>query len=162
MAMNDISVDFEQFYLLVQTLAQKIEKTDWQPDYIVGVVGSGAIAAVMLGVMLDKPVWTLKVNLTDPEQCECNAWMPDDAVNGKNILVVDAVNSTGDIFHWIEKDWHSSVAGIANPSWDTIWNFNIRLAVLVDNPDSAYPVDFTGIRTSFTACKFPWDRKKIS
>jgi hypoxanthine phosphoribosyltransferase len=162
MDLVEVNLDWQHFHSLVENIAQQIKQSQWEPDYIVGVVGGGAIAAVILGDCLDKPVWTLKVNPEDPDQCECNCWMPEDAVYGKNILLVDTVNDTGKTFSWIEKDWFSSVEGIVDSGWDSYWHFNIRLAVVCSLPNSPESVDYCGMNENFATCRFPWNSKKTA
>jgi hypoxanthine-guanine phosphoribosyltransferase len=77
---------------------------------------------------------------------ESNLWMAEDAYNGKNILIVDDINDTGATFNWIMKDWASGCRP-NDEKWKSVWNNNVRFAVLVDNLASKCDVkmDYVGM-----------------
>ena len=121
-------------------LAVNILKSDWRPDYIVGLTRGGLTPAVLLSHLLEVPMHTLKVQLRDLNaDYEHNAWMPEDVTEGKNILIVDDINDTGDTLAWIRDDWEKSVfqGDIAYH-----WHKRIRVAVLVNNMASRESVDW--------------------
>jgi uncharacterized protein len=141
-------------------LAVNILKTDWRPDYIVGLTRGGLVPAVLLSHILGVPMHTLKVQLRDGEEdTEINCWMPEDVCEGKNILIVDDINDTGDTLKWIREDWEKSVfAGdIAYH-----WHKRIRIAVLVNNLASKESVDFhiDEVNKAEHDCwiVFPWEK----
>lgn len=65
--------------------------------------------------------------------------------NYKNILIVDDINDSGATFNWIMEDWRSGCLP-HDPSWDEVWNGNVKFAVLFDNLASECKVkmDFAG------------------
>ena len=129
---------------------------EWRPDYIVGITRGGNIPATILSNMLDVRCEALKVSLRDDTQGpESNLWMSEEAfgynnpeetgITGarwdlslrKNILVVDDINDTGATFNWIKQDWQSSCLPDED-SWNTVWNRNVRFAVMTENLNSEF------------------------
>jgi hypoxanthine phosphoribosyltransferase len=144
-------------------LAVEILNTDWRPNYVVGLTRGGLIPAVMISHLLKIPMYTLKVSLRDDElnDSETNCWMPEDVVNGMNILIVDDINDSGETLKWIRSNWHDSVAGLdLDPMmW---WHDRVRVAVLIDNLASGERVDFAAleINKAEDPCwiVFPWEK----
>ena len=149
----------------VQGLALKIALTGWRPDYIVGITRGGCVPAVMLSHLLNTPMWALKVSLRDSQDCESNCWMAEEAygVNElKNILIVDDINDTGATFEWIQKDWQISCYP-AEPKWQSVWNHNVKFAVLHNNESSNFKsVDFAlnhiNKLENDVWIEYPWER----
>ena len=177
---------------LVAKIARNVLVGEWKPDYIVGIVRGGLIPAVMLSQYLNTPMHTLNVSLRDGEGGESNLWMAEDALgpnsrerfienpvdvagileaasdlleNGgtyKNILIVDDINDQGTTLNWIMKDWRESCFP-DDPSWDEVWNNNVRFAVLVDNLSSKCDVkmDYAGMEINKAEnpvwVDFPWE-----
>jgi hypoxanthine phosphoribosyltransferase len=63
----------------------------------------------------------------------------------KDILIVDDMNDSGATINWIMKDWEAGCFP-GDPSWDEVWNGNVKFAVLFDNIASKCKVsmDFVG------------------
>ena len=178
---------------LVSKIARDIHLSQWKPDYIVGLTRGGLIPAVMLSHYLNVPMWTLNVSLRDGAGGESNTWMAEDALGTepsievadendigavldaaasllempeapgyKNILIVDDINDTGATFNWIIDDWKSSCFP-DHPSWDHVWNNNVKFAVLVDNQASKCNVkmDYSGMEVNKAEedvwIDFPWE-----
>jgi hypoxanthine phosphoribosyltransferase len=148
-------------------IALQMYKDDWRPDYIVGITRGGNIPATILSNMLNIPAYALKVSLRDggDNDCETNCWMSEDAFgypkqgleveetlddlmsaaedllslneNYKNILIVDDINDSGATFNWIKKDWQSSCLP-DDPSWDDVWDGNVRFATITENLSSDF------------------------
>jgi hypoxanthine phosphoribosyltransferase len=141
-------------------LALDILKSDWRPDYIVGLTRGGLTPAVLLSHLLGVPMHTLKVQLSDGDQdTEMNCWMPEDVTYGKNILIVDDINDTGETFAWIRDDWSKSVF---QGDIEYHWHKRIRVAVLVNNLGSKETVDFhiDEVNKVEDPCwiVFPWEK----
>jgi len=111
----------------VQEICRQMWKDQWVPDYVVGITRGGLVPANLISQYLDVPMQTLKVSLRENgKDCESNFWMSDDAVEGRNILVVDDINDSGATLNWILNDWDNQIK----------WGENVRIAVLYDNESS--------------------------
>jgi hypoxanthine phosphoribosyltransferase len=122
-------------------LVRSIDRSDWRPDYVVGLTRGGLHAANLISQWYHIPMETLKVNLRDHAETgpESNLWMAEDGLqHGKKILIVDDINDSGATINWIKDDWNSSVF---NGNVDA-WGNNIRIATLVDNSASDADVDY--------------------
>ena len=144
-------------------IALQMYKDNWRPDYIVGITRGGNIPATILSNMLDIRCEALKVSLRDDAMGpESNLWMSEDAFGyvdleeqetlkcrwdlnkRKNILIVDDINDTGATFNWIKEDWRSTCLPDEDTAWNSIWNNNVRFAVITENLSST----FDGVRYS--------------
>lgn len=175
--MKKRTISWNEYQSLVNKICRDISKSNWRPDYVVGITRGGLIPAVMLSHYFDVPCHTLKVCLRDHEDTESNLWMAEDAyghpkkerhiessedidaifkaatelleqegVNYKNILIVDDINDSGATINWIMEDWRSGCFP-DDPTWDdSVWNLNVKFAVLFDNLASKCKVkmDFVG------------------
>jgi hypoxanthine phosphoribosyltransferase len=157
-SMNKLHYDWQQIERWCNRIALDILKTDWRPDYVVGLTRGGLVPAVLLSHLLDVPMHTLKVQLRDGDT-EMNCWMPEDAVEGKRILVVDDINDTGDTLAWIREDWEGSVfqGDIAGR-----WHKQIRVAVIINNLASSETVDWCAMDINKAEdpswIVFPWEK----
>lgn len=146
---------------LVAEICRTIANTDWKPDYIVGITRGGLLPAVMISHYFNVPMHTLKVALRDNADCESNLWMSEDAFGyvqkelqgslpysidaSRNILIVDDINDSGETINWIMKDWQSSCLP-DHDRWTSVWNQNVKFAVVYDNllSKSQVKMDFVG------------------
>ena len=117
-------------------LITQLYKSNWTPDYIVGITRGGNVPATILSNTTGIRCEALKVALRDGESGKSGdsiEWMAEDALKGKKILIVDDINDTGATFKWINDDWKlNGRAGAYN---------NVRFAVLTENLSS----DFDGV-----------------
>ena len=143
--MKKLVIDNQAFKGLVNNICQQISVSGWMPDYIVGITRGGLVPAVMLSHYFQKPLETLKVSLRDGGGTETNAWMSEDAFNGKKILIVDDINDSGATINWIIDDWRGSCLP-DREHWSTVWNNNVKFATVVNNTASRALVnmDFVG------------------
>ena len=140
----------------VISIIQQIIKTNWKPDYVVGLTRGGLLPAVLLSHWFEVPCHTLKVSLRDDgADNESNWWMAEDAFGydetfptegnpPKRILIVDDINDTGATLEWIKQDWRSSCLP-DSLNWDSVWHGNVRFAVLVNNLASDTKVDYAAM-----------------
>ena len=133
--MKKLVISNKEFKGLVHKICRNISNDDWRPDYIVGLTRGGLLPAVMISHYLNVPMQSLDVSLRDGGECVSNLGMAEDAFNGKNILIVDDINDQGTTLNWIMDDWPSGCFP-DDKMWNTVWNFNVRFAVIVDNLSS--------------------------
>jgi len=151
--MNKLIIDHKQFDGLVGKICRDIAASGWKPDYVIGLTRGGLLPAVMISHYFNVPCETLKVSLRDNVECESNLWMAEDALGchaaPKNILIVDDINDTGATLNWIMQDWPSGCYPDGE-GWKTMWNNNVRFAVIVDNLASQCNVamDYVGMEVN--------------
>jgi hypoxanthine phosphoribosyltransferase len=118
----------------------------------------------MISHYLNVPMRPLQVSLRDGGECVSDLGMAEDAygyvniedrefnegesssvLSRKNILIVDDINDQGNTVNWILNDWPSGCMP-NDKSWETVWNNNVKFAVLFDNLASkaSIKMDFAG------------------
>jgi len=152
--MKKVYVSWNDVQRQVQELVRQMWQDRWVPDYVIGITRGGLVPANLISQYLDQPMHTLKVSLRDGNQdCESNLWMQEDAINLKNMLVVDDINDSGATLNWIREDWDIGER----------WGENVRVAVLYDNESSAsiHTPDYAAenINKAADPCwiVFPWE-----
>jgi xanthine phosphoribosyltransferase len=165
--MELITIDQREFNGYVANICRQIAKTNWKPDYVVGIGRGGAVPAVMISQYFDIPYHSVGVNLHTHSNTEHNCWIPCDVFGEsgerKNILVVDDLNETGETLNWIVDDWQSACIP-DSPDWDSIWNTNVKFAVVADNTTSKFNknIDFCGFEMHYPKeeylITFPYSR----
>ena len=146
----------------VHDIIRQMQHDNWRPDYVVGLTRGGLVPANMISQYMSIPMNTLKVSLRDNlNGTESNLWMAEDAFNGKNILIVDDINDSGATLNWIKQDWSSGCLP-NDEKWNTVWNNNVRFAVLVDNQNSGFhDIDYSSVEINKAEedvwIVFPWE-----
>lgn len=136
-------VKFKEFKYMVHAICMDIEEAvdEWMPDYVVGITRGGLVPAVMISHYLKTPMHSLKVSFREgTADLESNCWMAEDAFNGKNILIVDDINDSGETINWIKKDWEGA-AFPRDSKWESIWNNNVKIATVFNNIASKALID---------------------
>lgn len=135
-------------YLL--EIVRQMYKDNFRPDYIVGISRGGLVPAVKLSHYFDVPMYALNKE-------ESNLWIPEDALDGKNILIIDDINDTGKTIRKLKKEWSE------NPGdWSKIFHVgNVKFAVTINNEASKQSVDYYGYTINKYEnpewCVFPWE-----
>lgn len=137
--MKTRSVSWSEHSSMVAAIARDISiQSEWRPNIIVGLSRGGLTTAVMLSHYFNASLVPLDVSLRDTLMGpESNVWLPEEAVKGSNILIVDDINDSGATINWIKQDWESSVAA----DMSTLWGDRIRIATLFDNEASRAELD---------------------
>ena len=167
--MNKRHLNNKELSGLVANICRDISNSEWRPDYIVGLSRGGLVPATMISHYLGVPMHTLNVSLRDNRMGpESNLWMAEDAfgydpdIPTPNILIVDDINDSGATFNWIMDDWRSGCLP-NDPRWESVWNQNVRFAVLFDNLTSQCNVkmDYVGEEINKAEqdiwIEFPWE-----
>jgi xanthine phosphoribosyltransferase len=138
-------INQSEFNGLVAKIIRDIVQSDWKPDYIVGISRGGLIPAVMLSQWFNLPMKPLQISLRDHIDTVSDCGLAEDAFSGKNILIVDDINDQGSTLNWLMNDW-PELCHPNDTKWNSIWNNNIRFAVIVDNLSSKCEVkmDYIG------------------
>jgi len=137
---NKRYIGVDEYRGLVAEIARQVAVDNWKPDLIIGITRGGAWPAVMLSHYFNCKMVGLDISLrdkfdTDPRYCtgpEHNGWADEDAMNGRNILIVDDINDSGATINFIREDWMAY-------KWDK--QDNVRFAVLISNEASKAVVD---------------------
>lgn len=175
-------IHFNNINEMVHTIVRQISISRFRPDYVIGITRGGIVPALMISHYFNIPMHTLKVSLrSDPPDTESNCWMAEDAFGyvsvdaretlksrwdihkRKNILIVDDINDSGATFDWIKQDWINSCLPAEEEAWRSVWNKNVRFAVLVDNESSNFnSIDYSGENINKDEdpawIVFPWER----
>jgi xanthine phosphoribosyltransferase len=161
--MKKVYIDDKILKSYVSNIARQITIARWRPDYIVGLTRGGLIPATMLSHWMQVPMHTLNVSLRDGSELgpESNLWMAEDALAGKNILIVDDINDSGATLEWIKKDWPSGCFP-HDVAWNEVWHENVRFAVLVNNEASEvkridYAASYINKAEEDKWIVFPWE-----
>lgn len=138
-------------------IARQMMFDEWRPDYIVGLNRGGLFPSVLLSHFLNCNHYAIDCRLRDTpddskyKSTESNAWMSDDAHNGKNILIVDDINDTGETFKWILNDW----------SCGEELKDNVRTAVVIENISSSFSTTYNHYEINKAEddiwIQFPWE-----
>jgi len=175
-------IHFNNIDELVHGIIRQITLDNFRPDYVVGITRGGLVPAIMISHYFDVPMHTLKVSLrSDPPDTETNCWMAEDAFGyipieergvlksrwdikrRKNILIVDDINDSGATFDWIKHDWATGFLPNETEAWNSVWNNNVKFAVMVDNEASNFEkIDYLGESINKIEdpawVVFPWER----
>jgi hypoxanthine phosphoribosyltransferase len=177
--MKTVKLSNSDVQKMTMDIIRQITLDGYKPDYVVGITRGGLLPALLISQYFNIPLETLRVSLRDHSQQECNTWMSEDAfgyINStgqeitksrwdiskrKNILIVDDINDTGATLEWIKKDWQSSCLP-EEKTWETIWNKNVKFAVLVNNEASnVKDIDYASLYVNKAEnnkwIEFPWE-----
>ena len=77
--MKKLVINNEEFKGLVQELCRQISRSEWRPDYIVGLTRGGLLPAVMISHYFGIPMRSLNISLRDGGECVSDLGMAEDA-----------------------------------------------------------------------------------
>ena len=157
--MKKVNYSYDQCVGYLHSILRQMCLDDFKPEYIVGLTRGGLMPATYLSHYLDIPLHTLHISLRDYNKIETKLFLPNDAYNGKKILVVDDINDTGATLNFLKSSWESYYTW---GEWDkVVWNKSVRFAVLVDNQASSAEVVYSGVEINKEEnpewCVFPWE-----
>lgn len=156
--MSKVFYNWNKIETAVSDIGSQITRSDWRPDYIVGISRGGLIPAVLLSQYLNVPMKPLQVSLRDHIDTVSDCIMAEDAVALKNILIIDDINDTGETIAWIKQDW---VSMTSSANWDKIWGHNVRFGTINNNVGSKESVDYYSTTVNKTEndlwVVYPWE-----
>ena len=121
--------DWEDIETSVKDIYGQIKRIEWVPDVIIGIANGGSIPATLFSKLSNIPCKIVTVQLRDGAIQETLDMDDIHTKYGKNILIVDEINDTGETLHWILHNWHLSTS-------------DIRIATLTYNKASVIASDF--------------------
>ena len=160
--MKKLYLNHKQVEQLTHSIIRHITGDNWRPDYIVGLTRGGLLPATLISQYLDTTMYSLDVSLRDANSSPTsNAWMSEDAHDGKNILIVDDINDSGATLNWIVNDWKASCLPDSE-AWGDVFGGNVRVATLVNNVTSKFTdIAYSGMEINKTKkdvwVVFPWE-----
>lgn len=151
---NNMYIDQRDVEKLAEKICVEIDESGFLPDVIVGIGRGGATPGVMLSHYFDIPFVSVAWSTRDGEDQESNCWLPEQAYNGKKILIVDDICDSGRTFNEICEDWDSSIQGL--PNYEK-WYDNVKFATLHIRKDVDFFVDFYGEEVLGEWVVYPWE-----
>ena len=150
---NCIVTTWQQMHNLAKKTANKIKKSDFHPDIIIGLSRGGLVPARMFCDFLHiKNCFAIKVDhwgltATKDGKAKLTHKLNMD-LTGKNVLVADDITDTGQSMELPKKH----IEGL-NPA-------KIKTATLVHLDNSKYTPDFYGHERSWAWIIFPWNERE--
>ena len=98
---------YQDIHNLITLGAKKLDKINFDPDYIIAIGGGGFIPARILRSYVDVPILALTLNFYNGEShtptSEPNIIQTFDIniIKGKNVLIVDEVDDTRTTLKWV-------------------------------------------------------------
>ena len=147
---NVTKLTYDEIINYVGNICGDLDDDEVNVDMVVCLCPSSMSLGQMFGNYLDVPVQGVSWQL-DGENNETNCWLPEEALDGTQLLIVTETNDDKLISSLIE-DWSSSVCG------KTEWLDNVIFCSLVSNKKSKFVVDYYGLEhNGKDAISMPWD-----
>ena len=135
----------------IESLVSSICRTQWIPDYIVGVKRGGLVPAIKLSHYFKKPMIMMSCQLRDSTDSEVRLYEVEEIEKDKNILIVDDMCDSGVTLSQIILKFYTNGFIIDN----------IKTCALFYNTEQRFIVDYfqrTLNRTEDdTWIVFPWE-----
>lgn len=153
-----IDYSYDDFRAGIEHIAHTVDASDFEPDFLVGIVRGGCVPAVYLSHKLKLPVHMVHWNTRDNTGWgnEHNCWIPEEIMGGAKVLIVDDIVDGGDTIKELLEDWQTAVAGMGELNKD-----NIRVAAMIYNISQEVTVDFYHRTVDRNEDKrwfhFPWE-----
>lgn len=143
-----MNIDFIEVQRLLNEVCVNIDESKFLPDRVIALSPNGTVCGTMLSTYFDIPLtcvgWSHDVN-----ERESNCWLPEDAMDGQQFLIVMDV-ADDELLHSFCADWDSSVC-------DGEWEHNVRFVSLLEPTDSLMKMDYKGMEVDNASdIKLPW------
>lgn len=147
---NEVKLTYDDVIRYVGEICSDLDDDEVNVDTVVCLCPSSTSLGQLFSNYLDAPLQCVSWELNG-ENNETNCWLPEDALEGKNLLIVTETNDDALLSSLIE-DWTSSVCG------NTEWLDNVVFCSLVSNKKSQFTVDYFGLeQNSKDTISMPWD-----
>jgi hypoxanthine phosphoribosyltransferase len=132
----------------VKDIHRQISDSNWKPDVIIGIANGGTIPATLFSKISNISCKIITVQLRDGKIKEDLDIDDTHRTYGKNILIVDEINDSGETLQWILNNWNLSTS-------------NTKIATLTYNQSSTITSDFyywkIDKRINPVWCVYPWE-----
>jgi len=145
---------FDDIKMMTGNLCRQVSDSNFHPDIIVGITRGGLLPAVMMSHFFKVPMTALQWNSRDHTELgnESCSWLPEDALDGKNILIVDDIIDTGLTITEIKEDWQKSVIG------EIQWGVNVKVAALQKRFSCTTSIDYFVEKIADESWQvYPWE-----
>lgn len=130
------SIDFIEVQRILSEVCANIDDSKFLPDRVVALSPNGVFVGKMISEYFDLPLTCVSWN-TDGIECESNCWLPEDAIDGQQLLIV-MDKSDDKLIDGFCKDWDSSSCG-------GDWEYNVRYVTMIKDGNSDFNFDYVGI-----------------
>jgi hypoxanthine phosphoribosyltransferase len=141
-------ISWEDFHGICKGLAQAVEA--YQPEMILAVGRGGFYPGTLISHMLRAEIYPVRVSrrVNDVVQYENPQWLvrPPEAVNGKRVLVVDEISSSGETLQVVKTEA------------ERLGATSVRCAVMYAHSWGTSVPDYIGL-VSDELLLNPWDRE---
>lgn len=145
---SKVHYSWEDVENAVKDIHKQISDSNWNPDVIIGIANGGTIPATLFSKISNIPCKIITVQMRDGTVQETLDIDDIHRTYGKNILIVDEINDTGETLYWILNNWYISMS-------------DIRIATLTYNLPSTIISDFyywkIDKRINPVWCVYPWE-----
>ena len=143
---------YEDFLAKVRQLSRKVQESEWQPDFVIGIGRGGLVPAVYMSQQLDLPMLSIDHSSKVPGFAdELLAKIAAMSANGTRVLFIDDINDSGGTIEYI-RGLLASNGGVPE---------NLHFGVLINNKSSKAEVDLWVDMIDRTEDKrwfvFPWE-----
>jgi hypoxanthine phosphoribosyltransferase len=152
--MNKRYITFDELKMMTNRLCRQVVDSKFHPDIIVGITRGGLLPAIMMSHYFKVPMTALQWNSRDNTELgnESCCWLAEDAIDGKNILIVDDIADSGRTITEIREDWQKSVIG------EVKWGQNVKVAVLQKRFSCTTSVEYFAERIADETWQvYPWE-----
>jgi hypoxanthine phosphoribosyltransferase len=142
------SIDFIEVQRLLNEVCASIDESKFLPDRVVALSPNGIVCGKMLSEYFDIPLTCVSWS-DDEDERESNCWLPEDARDGHQMLIVMDIADDATLTSFCD-DWDSSVH-------TDEWMENIRFVSLIESTDSILKMDYKGLEIdNVQDIRLPW------
>lgn len=137
-------------------MVRMIEQDNWNPDYVVGLSGSGIIAAKVLSDLLGKPLYTINWGIHDHMNCHDAALAEDLTTNNHRVLFVIGTITNGNGIRALMEDLNTSVIEKID------WYGRVRIGAVNYDIESGFKVNYKINNINNETIKYDWCKNEAN